>query len=312
MRFVLSCLLGFIAIATIVSQACAAERLRLVTLEFAPFVDSEDRQVAGPRRDVIATVCAEAQIKCSFDIYPWRRAQEMIKTGDVDGMMVIGRNPKREQWVRFSPPHFRTEYGLFVKADIAMTFTDISQLEGMNIAVFSPSNTATQLKGIREGTVEKGLLPIKIDERPDDDSGFRKLAAGRVDPVYSNRDRGRQILEAEGLTADVRYTGGHQGIFYYVGFARSSPDHALIDRFNAAWRELFGRAEAKKSSKVTSWSRLRSSDGWQVTTLFHCQAPAFLPRSRWRKTCGVRAGRPSASRAEPASGLDVDFLQARS
>jgi polar amino acid transport system substrate-binding protein len=92
----------------------------------------------------------------------------------------------------------------------------------------------------------KGLVPIKIDERPDDDSGFRKLATGRVDAVYSNRDRGRQILEAEGLTADVRYAGGHQGIFYYAGFARSSPDHTLIDRFNAAWRELFRRGEAQK------------------------------------------------------------------
>jgi len=109
MRFVLLCLFGFIAIATLASQAFAAERLRFVTLEFAPFVYGEDGQVAGPERDVIAAVCAEAKIECSFDIYPWRRAQEMIKTGDADGMMVIGRNPKREQWVRFSPPHFRTE-----------------------------------------------------------------------------------------------------------------------------------------------------------------------------------------------------------
>jgi len=98
---------------------------------------------------------------------------------------------------------------VFVKADNGMPFTEISQLEGLTIAVFSPSNTATQLKSIREEMVAKGLVPIEIDERPDDDSGFRKLATGRVHAVYSNRDRGRQILEAEGLTADVRYAGGH-------------------------------------------------------------------------------------------------------
>lgn len=134
---------------------------------------------------------------------------------------------------------------MFVKADNGMPFTEISQLEGLTIAVFSPSNTATQLKSIREEMVAKGLVPIEIDERPDDDSGFRKLATGRVHAVYSNRDRGRQILEAEGLTADVRYAGGHQGIFYCVGFARSLPDQALIDRFDAAWRELFCRGEAQ-------------------------------------------------------------------
>jgi polar amino acid transport system substrate-binding protein len=170
----------------------------------------------------------------------------MVQSGDADGMMVIGRNPKREEWVRFSLPHFRTEYGIFVKADNGMPFTDMSQLEGLTVAVFSPSNTATQLKGLRHGMVAKGLVPIEIDERPDDDSGFRKLAAGRVDAVYSNGERGREILEAEGLTADVRYAGGHQGILYYAGFARGFPTQALTDRFDAAWRELFRRGEAQK------------------------------------------------------------------
>ena len=89
-------------------------------------------------------------------------------------------------------------------------------------------------------------LSFEIDERPDDASGFRKLAAGRVDAVYSNRERGRQILEAEGLAESVRYAGGHQGILYYAGFAKSFPDQDLIDRFDAAWREVFRRGEAQR------------------------------------------------------------------
>jgi polar amino acid transport system substrate-binding protein len=249
MRFALSCLCGLLLAAAIAPQAHAAEKLRFVTLEFAPFIYGENQQVSGPGRDIIAAVCAEAKIDCSYDIYPWRRAQELMKNGDADGMMVIGRNPKREEWIRFSPPHFRTEYGLFVKADNEMRFTGLSQLEGFKIGVFAPSNTATQLMSIRDEMAAQGLNPIEIDERPDDASGFRKLAAGRIDAVYSNRDRGRQILEAEGLTAGVRYAGGHQGIFYYAGFARSFPDQGVIDRFNAAWRELFRRGEAQEIIK---------------------------------------------------------------
>jgi polar amino acid transport system substrate-binding protein len=130
-----------------------------------------------------------------------------------------------------------------------MDFTDLSQLEGLRIGVFAPSNTAIQLQDIRDEIVARGLDPIEIDERPDDASGFRKLAAGRIDAVYSNRDRGRHILEAEGLIAGVRYAGGHQGIFYYAGFARSYPDQELIDRFDVAWRELFRRGEAQEIIK---------------------------------------------------------------
>lgn len=241
-----SCLYGLLAACVVATSARAAEKIRFVTLEFAPFIYGEDRRVAGPGRDLIEAVCAEAELDCSYDIYPWRRAQELMKTGDADGMMVIGRNPQREEWIRFSPPHFRTEYGIFVKVDSELRFTEISQLEGLKIGVFAPSNTATQLMAIRERMVAQGLVPIEIDERPDDASGFRKLAAGRVDAVYSNRDRGRRVLDSESLTAEVRYAGGHQGIFYYAGFARSFPDQGLLDRFDAAWRDLFRRGEAQR------------------------------------------------------------------
>jgi len=113
MRPLLSSLLGLALAAGIAGPASSADKIRFVTLEFAPFIYGENQEVAGPGRDIIAAVCAEAKIACSYDIYPWRRAQELMKSGGADGMMVIGRNPKREEWIRFSPPHFRTEYGVF-------------------------------------------------------------------------------------------------------------------------------------------------------------------------------------------------------
>lgn len=245
MRLLVSAFLGLAFFFPIEASWSAEGKIRFVTLEFAPFVYGENQQVAGPGRDLIAAVCAEAGIDCSFDIYPWRRAQELMKKGEADGMMVIGRNPKREEWIRFSPPHFRTEYGIFVKSDDVLKFSDIAQLEGMRIGVFAPSNTAVQLMDIRDEMIAQGLDSIEIEERPDDASGFRKLAAGRIDAVYSNRDRGRQIVEAEGLADKVRYAGGHQGILYYAGFTRSFADQDLLDRFDAAWRDLFQRGEAQ-------------------------------------------------------------------
>ena len=249
----LSCLprllLAGVLSAILAAGAAAQDRIRFVTLEFAPFIYGEEQEVAGPGREVIAAVCAEAKIDCSYDIYPWRRAQELMKSSDADGMMVIGRNPKREAWIRFSPPHFRTEYGIFVKQDNDLDFSDLEQLQGYKIGVFAPSNTAVQLAGIRDEMLALGLEPIEIDERPDDASGFRKLAAGRLDAVYSNRDRGRQVVEGEALGEAVRYAGGHQGIFYYAGFARSFPDQALLDRFDAAWQSLYRRGEIQKIIK---------------------------------------------------------------
>lgn len=240
MRLLLSVLLCVCA-----THALAADRLRFVTLEFAPFIYGENQQVAGPGRDVIAAACERAEIDCSFDIYPWRRAQELMKSGEADGMMVIGRNPEREEWLDFSPPMFRTEYGFFVRAEDTLTYEDPAQVAGYRVGVFAPSNTETQLKGLRDKLVEADLPPILIDGHPDDSAGMRKLSAGRLDAVYSNRDRGYGILADEALEGEVRYAGGDKAILYYAGINKDFDDPAVVERFFEAWRGLYADGEAQ-------------------------------------------------------------------
>jgi polar amino acid transport system substrate-binding protein len=227
-------------------SARANDILRFVTLEFEPFIYGEDQQVAGPGRDVVAEVCRTADIACTFDIYPWRRAQELIRSGDADGMMVIGRNPGREEWLRFSPPLFRTEYGFFFGTGNTEDFNDISQLAGYRVGVFAPSNTATQLENIRIEMLKRDLAPIEIDAHPDDSAGLRKLAVGRVDAVYSNRDRGRGIIRTEDLEDQIRYAGAHQEILYYAGITKDYPRQEVVDAFFTAWRGLFQSGKAQK------------------------------------------------------------------
>jgi polar amino acid transport system substrate-binding protein len=226
--------------------AMAGDSLRFVTLEFAPFIYGENQQVAGPGRDVIAAVCERAEVDCSFDIYPWRRAQELMKSGDADGMMVIGRNPGREEWLRFSPPMFRTEYGFFVRADNPVEFSGPGQIAGYRVGVFAPSNTATQLEAIRTGMGEGGIVPIEIDGHPDDAAGLRKLAAGRLDAVYSNRDRGWGIVATEALDGEVRYAGAHKAIFYYAGITKDYPQQDVVDRFFDVWARLLSSGEIER------------------------------------------------------------------
>jgi polar amino acid transport system substrate-binding protein len=239
-------LAGFACIALGILPATAADKLRFVTLEFAPFIYGENQQVAGPGRDVIAAVCTKAEIDCTFDIYPWRRAQALMKAGEADGMMVIGRNPGREEWLRFSPPMFRTEYGFFVDAGNALAYTAPDQITGYRVGVFAPSNTARTLKDIRTAMKDGGLAPIEIDQHPDDAAGFRKLAAGRLNAVFSNRDRGRVIIKDENLTGKVRYAGQHKAILYYAGITKTYAHQKVADRFFAAWLSLSAAGELQK------------------------------------------------------------------
>jgi len=229
-----------------VESAAASDKLRFVTLEFAPFIFGKDQKVAGPGRDVIADVCKNAAIDCTYDIYPWRRAQALMKSGNADGMMVIGRNPDREKWLRFSPPMFRTEYGFFVRSQNSLSFTSVDQVAGYRVGVFAPSNTARTLSGIRASTQKKNIEPIEIDKHPDDAAGFRKLAAGRLDAVFSNRDRGRDIIKKEGLSDKIRYAGKLKAVLYYAGITKAYPNQAAVDRFFESWKSLFDSGDAQK------------------------------------------------------------------
>jgi polar amino acid transport system substrate-binding protein len=239
MRFVSGLLFVIISSTFTVSSAVEKITLRFVTLEFSPFVYSVDGVVSGPGADVIAALCNRMNITCDFALYPWRRAQLLVKAGEAEAMMVVGRNPKREEWVRFSPPVFQTEYGYFVRAENRMHYRDDQDVQGYTVGVFSPSNTANSLRNIQAGMMEKGLKPIVIDERPDDDSGFKKLAVGRLDAVYSNRDRGNEVIRKHKLSEDIRYAGANKSLQYYVGFSRAGNDPRLLDRFDRAYLELY-------------------------------------------------------------------------
>ena len=249
MRIAANSLIPFVFLVLLVRTAAAEGTLRFVTLEFAPFIYGENQQVAGPGRDVIEAVCEAASIDCSFDIYPWRRAQELMKSGDADGMMVIGRNPAREEWLHFSPPMFRTEYGFFVQADNSLSYQKASQIAGYRVGVFAPSNTATQLEGIRSAMEEAGMDPIQIDGHPDDAAGLRKLAVGRLDAVYSNRERGWGIVAAEALDGKVRYAGPHKAVLYYAGITKDYPHPHVVANFFETWRALFASGEAQQIIK---------------------------------------------------------------
>lgn len=220
-------------------------KLRFVTLEFSPFVYIDNGIVSGPGADVITAVCGHMNVTCVYELYPWRRAQKLVKEGKAVGMMVVGRNKRREEWVRFSPPVFQTEYGFFVAAGNPISYSDSGDLEGFKVGVFAPSNTATNLRAIQTGMTEGGLNPIEIEDRPDDESGFKKLALGRLDAVYSNRDRGNEIIRKLGLESAVRYAGAEKQLFYYVGFSKQWGDHELLDRFDEAYLALYEKGVIK-------------------------------------------------------------------
>ena len=93
---------------------------------------------------------------------------------------------------------------------------------------------------------EQGLKAIRIDMRPDDESGFKKLALGRLDAVFSNRDVGHALIAKLGLTSKVRYAGAQRKLKYYIGFSMAHNDKKVLATFDSAYTKLHKNGDVKK------------------------------------------------------------------
>ncbi len=226
------CLSVLFSIWALSLTAAAVTQLTFNTQDFAPFNYEVNGVVSGPAADVIRKICAEMKIDCPMTLLPWRRAQQEVEEGKINGMFVIGWNAERAKSLYFSPPLLETEYGFFVRDDNPLKFRQNADVKGYVVGVFGPSNTATTLEKIKAE-----LQDLTIDMTPDDRAAFKKLSLGRVQAVFSNRDVGHDVLRKLGIT-NIRYTGRQQTLKYYIGFSQKFTDKKLVDEFDATFRRL--------------------------------------------------------------------------
>ncbi len=217
----------------IYSGLALGQALVFDTQDFLPFSYKIDGEIKGPGVDIIEAVCEKINVDCSFRLLPWTRAQNEVKTGKANAMFVIGWNKARDEWLYFTPPILKTEYGFFVKDDNPLEFKAESDIKGYKVGVFGPSNTSKSLEKIKVN-----LGDLTIDMRPDDESGFKKLSGGRVDAVFSNRDVGAAMIKKINLT-NLRYAGKQRELNYYIGFSKEFNDKAIVDAFNSGFIELY-------------------------------------------------------------------------
>ncbi len=213
-------------------MASEVQPLTFNTQEFAPFTYLRGGAVAGPAVEVIRAVCQDMGQPCQFNLMPWARAQVDVRTGHADALFLIGWNPERATWLNPSLPLFASEYGFFVQVSDPLVFRDMAQLSGYTVAVYGPSNTSLTLEGIQHQA--PGL---SIDRTLDDDAAFRKLEAGRVGAVFSNKEVGLAHIQEMGLR-NVRYAGMQSQVKYVVGFSKALVPKATLERFNGAYRKL--------------------------------------------------------------------------
>ena len=220
------------------SSVCADNRkLRFVTQDFPPFSELQGDAVTGIASDIIQSVCHEMSVECDISLLPWRRALLELRQGTADAGYVMGKTENRKQWLYFSEPFLESEYGFFARLDSGFKYQKPADLDGYTIATYGPSKTSESLEQL---VLAANNVNILI--RPDDREGFRQLASGRVDLVYSNYEVGIKMIEKSAIRG-VHYAGKHRNVKYYVGFSKVTVKPEVVEEFNQQLANLQKSAE---------------------------------------------------------------------
>lgn len=212
----------------------ATTGLVFVTQQFPPFnylerTDDGER-VAGPVAEIITLACQRMGVGCTFRLLPWARAQQEVRSGAADGIFVIGRAPEREDWLHFCPPLVRGEYGFFVRMENPLRYIAPRDVAGYRVGVYGPSLTSDILNQLAR------QARMTVDVAADNDAGFLKLAQGRIDAVFSNKENGLATIALLRI-ANLRYAGWHSRVDYTIAFSRHAAPEAVA-AFEAALHAL--------------------------------------------------------------------------
>jgi len=148
--------------------------IQLASGEWRPFM-SKDLPHYGYASHIISEAFSMVGIKVEYKFLPWKRAEDTVKKGVLDGSLVWSYREEREQWAHYSQPVIVETVVLFHSTRLpSIEWSKIEDLRGMKVSVALGSSAPTF-----EAASKDGIL--RLLETGDIESNFKMLLRGRTD-----------------------------------------------------------------------------------------------------------------------------------
>ncbi|WP_438280130.1 substrate-binding periplasmic protein [Pseudomonas alabamensis] len=185
----------WIALLVLLSTVAHAERVRIVSDDWAPYVHLQAGQPAGVHQRLVDEVFHRLGIEVDWQFMPWRRCLAMVEQGQADGILDVLRTPARERYLVYAPePLSQVEFVLFQSRERPHPAQRLEDLAGLSIGT-SPDydygeafNTSTLFRQETAQTHE---------------ANFGKLLRGRIDMLVTDRRVGHYLIQQMGIADSV-------------------------------------------------------------------------------------------------------------
>lgn len=202
-----------------------------------------DKSLGGISIDIVRIICKQLGHTPTFEMYPWARAQALVKTGEADVLLVPFKTPERETWMDFSEiPFFEDKSFFFIRPGSHITWDGtFESIDKLRIG---------KVRGWSLGEAfEKKKPQLAIDYAPSLDLCFLKLISGRVDLVPTQKREAYKAFQRLGLREN-EYPAPippELSINYcYYGFSKIK--HAALKAFKAEFDQAL--IQMKESGEI--------------------------------------------------------------
>lgn len=241
-RSILFLLVFFSALAVWTAPA-RAETLRLVTLESPPLEYSREGRVMGINVEIVREALRRTGRAATVELVPWRRALEMVRGGQADGIIDAGYTPERGTYLHFPLENIYLEEIFAFKPASA----DLALEESLdNVGNYRVGVVRGSFYGARMDSALRRELFKEVQAARDVESLARMLLAGRVDMFLGVRMAVEDILRrmgADDRVGLVPQAGTRQPLILdysptYVAFSKQTVPAEVAAEVTRALRDM--------------------------------------------------------------------------
>ncbi|MBG0761157.1 amino acid ABC transporter [Vibrio cidicii] len=229
-------LIGLLVLA-LLPKSSAAESLRVVTLEYPPYIESKGSQVSGIAVNLVAEIFSNLEIPAEITVLPWARALNYMETGEADAIFTLFKTPQREEFVYFSEQVlFRQNISLIHNQNSSVNSNDIEQkrFSGLSLCVVNKVSYGEYI----DSKIKSGAFKTIARQNSAAQCALM-LSAGRVDLWVSNEFGARSIIARLALQDKLEIMlPPMQTTLSYIAFSKKRQSEELRNSFDVELQKM--------------------------------------------------------------------------
>ncbi|CAH0537683.1 substrate-binding periplasmic protein [Vibrio marisflavi] len=230
--FLKSSLALWVTISIFFSIHTQAEPLKIVTLEYPPYIFDNKGKVDGMATKVVQEVFRRLDQPIEIEILPWARSIHYLRAGRADAIYTIFKTQERMQFADYSEQIlFQQSIALFTTKDRSISFD--GNIEGLADYSFCVV-IGVSYGEIFDKAVKSGKLD-KIFETRSANQCLQLLLRGRVDIWVNNYFGALAIANSESQLSKLKTIAPSiQSTASYIAFSKLNDHQDMRDKFDQA------------------------------------------------------------------------------